>query len=614
MKLPAILLLIYTLSGIYAVADPTDKLFVALIGVAANTNKSSGGHSALRIGDQVYHYQVARDKMLFLRRDPWAFFEQHYRKLDNRSLTMLHLGLRDKHTKRIHSRFNRLFVIQEKHIARWEALKIEKLWFDDLNSNQAAVPIPIVGYFDSSSRNNVYTRQLRLTSEKILGHRFINDGLGKVNTLLESSMLEASLCGQNNIKIDAYPAVSEIAAEQRLEQLALREALIILKEGRAVSPAMLVAPDDSVLSEQDRRQLQGLAYALGNSVPRLLISPRPDRGDALLLALARYGSIRQSLQQNRLLLLNIFPAKEKAIPLLDARETRRHYKLLTALSDQAGEIWNKERRHFMATKAPLTEYAYQRMENTAARYIEPRNAIRDGRALYTCSSAFLRPERAGTTSPFKFKTIPTEKVAEARRHSQRSYGNYLADLRQSYAYSLFHHNCTTELTRAIQSAFANKEEIRDSLGAVIDPEKRLAFIPSEFTRKAQRHWKTTKTRFLPSHRQAQSAKLTSQNQSPWVALRESNRWTSTIYPGSIHDDAFLFFSDGNKILRPLQGSANLAFGLANAGIGITTAPMESGRLRVEKGLRGMFYSLPEIFGVSIRKGRYDILPKESSNP
>ncbi|NOX99893.1 MAG: hypothetical protein GXP30_09215 [Verrucomicrobia bacterium] len=614
MKLPAALALIITLIGIPAFADPGDKFFVELIGVAANTSKSSGGHSAIRIGGQVYQYQVARDKMLFLQRDPWTFFEHRYRKLDNRSLTLVRLDLSDEDAQRMHSRFIRLFVIQKKHVARWEALKIEKLWFDQLGSQRPAVPIPIVGCFDASRLNDAITQHLRTSAEKILGHDFIENGLKKVNATLQVNALTASRCGQNKIKIDAYPEVSEITAEQRLEQLSLREALIILKQGRAVSSALLIAPDDAPLSKHDRSQLKNLAQQIENSVSRLLNSSRPDRGEALLLATARYGALRQSLKQNRLLLLNVFPSKDKAITLFSAKETQRHRKLLTALSEQAGEIWNEERQRFMNAGQELTEYTYQRMENAAARYIEPRDAIRDGRALLSCSTVFLRPERDGDTTPLKLENFPPDKLVQAQQQSFHSYENFLANFRQSYGYSLFKHNCTTELADAIQSTFRNEQEIRASLGAVIDPQQGLTFIPARFTRKVQGRWKVKKTRTLPSYRLQRSAALITQSANPWIALRESNRLTSTVYPGSIHDDAFLFFSDGIPAWRPVQGASNLLFGLANVGTGLITSPLESGRLRMKRGINGMFYSLPEMFGISIRKGRYDILPRDPLDP
>ena len=92
-----------------------------------------------------------------------------------------------------------------------------------------------------------------------------------------------------------------------------------------------------------------------------------------------------------------------------------------------------------------------------------------------------------------------------------------------------------------------------------------------------------------------------------VALRESNTLSSRAYEGSVRDHPFLFFADGTPWLRPLQGTANLGYGLGHALVGLATAPFDRGR-RVRGGLAGAFYSLPELVGLNIRKGRYDLLP------
>ncbi len=92
-------------------------------------------------------------------------------------------------------------------------------------------------------------------------------------------------------------------------------------------------------------------------------------------------------------------------------------------------------------------------------------------------------------------------------------------------------------------------------------------------------------------------------------LREGNRLTSEAYPGSIEDHAFLFFSDGRIVLRPFQGVANIAYGLGHSGVGLVTLPFDKGRLAAS-GAKGMFWSIPELVGISIRKGQYDLLPED----
>ena len=74
-------------------AAPTPE--ISFIYLAANTGGSAGGHSALRIGDRVFHYQAGSDMLLLVHRDPWSYFHKRYSLLDNRRMTLVRLDLDD---------------------------------------------------------------------------------------------------------------------------------------------------------------------------------------------------------------------------------------------------------------------------------------------------------------------------------------------------------------------------------------------------------------------------------------------------------------------------------------------------------------------------------------
>ncbi|MCF6313200.1 MAG: hypothetical protein L3J39_12185 [Verrucomicrobiales bacterium] len=581
---------------------------ISIVSVTPNTGGSSGGHSALRIDDRVYHFQVNSFSLLLLRRDSWEFFERHYRQLDNRSITLLPLQLAAKDASRIKARFGRVLAVQQKLISRWHSLKIEQQWFEQLGESKLSISIPIIAYFDSQPSEN--TLDLRTLSCSVLGNSYLDLQLGDVTTNLT---LKASLFSRSQtspLTYAAFPKAYEIESERRLEQLTLREALIILKQGRGITASQIISPDDIPLSKSERKQLKQLSEIYRKSIPRLLQSIRPDRGEALLLAIARYDVLRRSLKQNRLLLLNVFPTDERASSLMTAKETQRHHKLLNALTQQGAKNWQQLRYFHLRNGYALTGYTYQKMEDTASRYTQARDAILKGQPLQTCSPDLLLPLRKGEITTLKIPSLSVNDLNQARQQAAKSYQNYLDHLNSLYGYSLLHHNCTTELSHTIQSAFPDAGEITRALGATISSHQGLTLIPAVFTNKAQTLWNTSAAVILPSHRLEQSSFSPSLRMPLWKKIRESNRWTSTAYPGSINDSAFLFFSDGVPILRPLQGGANLFYGLSHVGVGLVTAVTENGRRRVKYGLEGMFYSFPEIIGISIRKGRYDILPQD----
>ncbi|MFK5922502.1 MAG: hypothetical protein QM496_10010 [Verrucomicrobiota bacterium] len=597
-------------SETWAAVDPPPT--ISLVSVTPNTGGSSGGHSALRIDDRIYHFQANSFSFLLLRRDSWEFFERNYRQLDNRSITLLPLQLAAKDARRIKARFGRVLAVQQKLISRWHSLRIEQQWFEHLGESELSVSIPIIAYFDSQASEN--TLDLRTLSYSALGAAYLDRQLGDITTDLISKASVSSRCQTRPLTLDTFPKAYEIESERRLEQLTLREAFIILKQGRGISASQIICPDDTPLSQSERKQLKQLSDFYRQSIPRLLQSIRPDRGEALLLAIARYDVLKHSLRQNRLLLLNVFPTDERAISLMTAKETRRHHELLSALTQQGLNSWQQLRHFHLATGHMLTEYTYQKMEGTASRYAQARDAIDKGRPLQTCSPDLLLPLRKGKITPLRIPSLPANTLNQARQQAVKCYQNYLAYMNTLYGYSLLRHNCTTELSRTIQSAFPDANDVTRALGATIKHHQGLTLIPAVFSSKVQAQWNTSAPVILPSYRIEQSRSQTLQRTPLWEKLRESNRWTSTVYPGSIHDSAFLVFSDGVPILRPLQGSANLLYGLSHTGVGLATAVTGNGRRRVKYGLEGMFYSLPEIIGISIRKGRYDILPQDDVKP
>ena len=68
-------------------------------------------------------------------------------------------------------------------------------------------------------------------------------------------------------------------------------------------------------------------------------------------------------------------------------------------------------------------------------------------------------------------------------------------------------------------------------------------------------------------------------------------------------------TDDVVLLRPLHGVLNLCYSLTAALGGLLTAPFDGGD-RVQAGLHGAFYSLPELVFGNIRKGSFATVDAE----
>jgi hypothetical protein len=551
-------------------AGGTGEPSAHVVHVTANTGLAAGGHLALRIDDHAYHWEVHEHGFLVLAREEWRTFALRYGTLENRSMRLVRLELAPEQRTRLEGALLRLWRIQQRDLAHLEALSLEQRWHRHLEGS-APPRLAGAGFFDAGLPASPSAAALR--------ERVIRE-------------LGSDTLSRERVRADAR--ITTAAGEELRDALLLREALIALLEARGLAPGALVDPaaelgESGELSTSERKRLAGLAEALERSVVQLVRSPRPDRGRPLLLALARHRAVMESLDRGRFLLLDAIPDQRV---ILDPETIALHRHLVAELAVRAARGWRREREAFGS--APLHEAAYNRLEEAATGLGEMTAALERGQPLRARPLGRLIPNRPGAVEAMRQAKPLQGRTADAAAREER----FRAGLAERYGYDLIRRNCATE----IEALLAETAGIDGG---------RLAFIPAGLARDVAASNLSRGTIELPSHRRRRVAELADQEGRLRVALRESNTWTSTVYQGSITDDAFLFFADGTPWTRPLLGTANLVYGLGQATVGLATAPFDRGR-RAWGGFRGAFYSIPEMVGFSIRKGRYDLLPEAFS--
>ena len=75
--------------------------FVDYLYVDSNEGGSSGGHTALRLGDVVYHYQYERPGVLHLEGEPADEFDARDRLLENRTIRLSRVPVDDDTNGRV---------------------------------------------------------------------------------------------------------------------------------------------------------------------------------------------------------------------------------------------------------------------------------------------------------------------------------------------------------------------------------------------------------------------------------------------------------------------------------------------------------------------------------
>jgi len=545
---------------------------VELVHVTANTGFAAGGHIALHVGDYAYHFEVWADGWLRLGREEWELFRLRYGTLENRGMHATELELGEAGRGRLHRELLTLWSRQSADLARLDAFETARQWSEHRAGSEAPV-LPGAGFFAEGRVGDPHAAALRNAVARQLAAGHVASERARV----EAALVKWGTGDDPDALRDA---------------LLLRAALLALAEERGLEVGALVDPEagfeeSQPLSPAEREQLSGLARGLEETVARLAVSRRSDRGRPLLLAMARYQAVRRSLDEGIWLLLDAVSGDE---PAFEPGESERHRALLERLAERAALGWRAERS--LAFEGSLDEPAYNGLEEAATGVYEMRAALTAGRPIRARALGKLVPARWGHVVPLRpFSGVPEVDVESARLREER----FRAVLAERYHYDLMLRNCSTGLAGLIR------------LGAPGVEPGAAAFSPVLLSNHVGASRIAGVRTNLPSYRRGRVEEFVQKEGRLRVALRESNTLTSTAYEGSLRDDHFLFFADGSPWLRPAQGTANLVYGLGHAAAGLATAPFDRGQ-RLRGGLQGAFYSLPELVGVSIRKGRYDLVP------
>ena len=579
--------------------------------IDANVGGSSGGHSALRINNTIYHFQYFPDGLFKLVRERWPYFRYIYNDLENRTLYVAHIHIENRDLQRLQEYLDRYYLIQEAHMARLGELSADTKLLNDLSRGRFQMSVNGAGLFSFDTPPNEIGTQLRSAVIDTYGENYLKCAMETLDRELSKIPLVVSSVEPININNDVYPppvkSISKKYAENRLKRTALwvlDRALPVRKIELTDMDHFIRPGDRKGLTKNERNKLSDYAETLKASVIHLPTSSRPDWGYPLLLANARYQAVMWSLKQNRLYLLDPFPESAKSV----SPQTLEENPTVTArLADRAWrKYWDIRRSAFAGQsldEPALNERAYNRLEEGAGRFAELEKGRLTGNTIRVAYGRLI-PSRPGMT-PLPAPSLPQQPINQSLGEAHLNQNIYNDQLKRCYPYNLINYNCATELIRNINAPFRSQRRVTGALGGEIVPGKDFGFIPFRLFDLVKDRFRVTKVDVLPGYRK-RLLRRTAQNEPENTGLyfRECNTLTSTLYHGAAGDTPFLFFTDDVVWIRPVYGAINGAYGLVTAALGIFTLPLDGGDLSLA-GLKGTLYSLPELFFFNIRKGSFN---------
>jgi|ETNmetMinimDraft_30_1059905.scaffolds.fasta_scaffold06885_3 hypothetical protein len=572
-----------------SVASPPEEAgaaYVDYVYVDSNEGQASGGHVAIAFGGQTFHFQHREGGLILPTRHATGAFEHAYRIHGNRNLRVHRIEVEDETYTMLRDGFNARYFESEVALSELRRLAEERKRFTAPNARKRRIPVPGAGFFypDGDAPPHV-------------------DGASPIARL--RSQLEPRL---------PFPRGATPRGESdRLADLLSREAL---ERGAVLRPTAVFAAGggEALRGAASRASLRTLLEQLEAQVGALLESSRPDAGEALFLAMARYAAVSRSLAEGRLLVLDSYPADAETIsvPQVEARGGQLD-ELLEATRNEFAKA-----RAVLDAGAALDEIDFSRLEDSANRLreIERANRVRGG--LRVVRERMI-PQRTAYRSAAGVSFSDTDNPADALARNRARADSIRKTLREESAYNLVTRNCVSEVFRTLEELLAGKgtdaaaSRAIARLGGHVAGGESFNFIPFVSADAVAESYRISETIELPSHRNRTLAEIYAhEGEDLSVYLRESNTLTSTVYRRNAEDSIFLFFTDDAVALRPIYGALNFLTGIGATILGVPLIPFDGGRL-FSAGARGAFWSLPELAFVNVRKGSFFFVPRTQGN-
>lgn len=567
--------------------DPSEDSSLDFLYINANAGEAAGGHTALRLGDAVFHYQFFPDETFLLVRDSWDSFRFLYNDLHNRSISIATLPLEDSTLAKIRHHFTELLVEQQQFFDELDRLQKKKQSFERFLKGDFVFVVNGLGFF-IPSQTTAGNSQLRRQIVADLGDEFLAESVAGAERSVQD--IASRINGG-----------ADVAYKQLLEVLSLREALRVLAGDLMLGEDALIPAMEweESLSAKEVDALQRFANYLYGSIVGLLQSSRPDRGEALLLQTARYLAVSQSLTALRLVTLDPF---FETVGTVELKDTDLEAGKLEHLQNDLQRQANRRRELFFQIEEH-PEISCSLLETSRARAWEL-SRVSDS---YRRARILVRPVLPAKPAVITLEDLrpDTNRLQGMLKQTDTTIATLSNRRDTEYGYNLFLRNCATELIRSLNTTFSDPKRGEVALGGWMEADSGLVFIPFLFYNEAVSVFAVSKEQFLPARRLRNLEKLYAEDNDLLVWLRESNTLSSTLYEPRTKDTPFLFFTDDSFLLRPVLGLFNVGYATLHGVASVLTLPFDGGEGLNQAG-RGIFYSLPELTFGNIRKGSYPL--------
>jgi hypothetical protein len=611
--------------------------------VEASEGNSSGGHSAIQFGDEIYHYQHHDSGLIRLLKQDKHEFHFLYRFLQNRRIHLSHVEVSEDTFDILRKHFKLQFLAQDQQFKQLNDLHKDRVLLrrllykrssDDsyLDANFSAV-LRLNGaglfYADQELDNQTRDWHIRKISSvqsrsaniiemlrKKIGQKYGPDYLSfrrqQITSRIKALTPSRLPVVKPILSKDNFPTVINSFADSYADYLTGLVAIKVLMEEQPLHTDAFFITHESV-TQEEKKVLARLSDQLTLSLLKSVNSGRPDWGYAVLINMARVVAADLSIQLGQWVFIDDFAMDSEWVSADQFVQYAEQMQI--QINDARANLL--QTRKALLNSGGLTETNYSNFEMSANRYFElfkggQKKAVR-----------FIGEKALPTKSIRLPDWVAPELTLQQLKSALNDLDNYesrlLQELEEHYRYDLITRNCVTELFRTIDQALLQQSK------ADLDPSEQLELLRQESTKRlggnisvsynfipflsfqsVQEHYKVTTSAVLNSYRGKELEKLYARNNGLMSVLRESNTFTSSLYTYNPDDAFFVFFTDDALIFRPLFGLFNTTAGIGQSAFGFLSWPFDAGK-NLKSGATGVLMSLPELMFFNMRKGSYKYL-------
>lgn len=602
-------------SGSAAAGPPR---FLDYLYINASEGSASGGHVALRFGDQVFHFEHRPPGLLVLARAQFEHFRHLYGDLENRTIQMSRIQVSEETYDLLLAQFSRRHLAQRQRLEVLAAMHEDRKLLEALRE-QRVVAVDGLGLFvdvantaaDRAERAHALDA-LRARVVARFGPEFIADRIAELTARLAALEPEGP---SSTVATDEEIGPPSYAFSARFNDTSQAlAALDVLDGARHLRPdAIRSGSAELPLKPAEAARVTRLADALEDSLVRLMDTTRPDWGLSMLVGMARLIALRETVETAHWRFLDSFPVDTAVLPPIHTSGRRIHLTTIRENNRLQLERARKSLLDAMDIAAEFPEIEYARLESMANRWLEVSQALDEGQPLRVHAGVLL-PARPGRPAATRLPSYPAVSLTRAVQAAAREEARLAAALERDYPYNVVTRNCVSEIFRELDAALARavhtengaviREESIRRLGGHVAMVGSLNFVPQISALVVEGTYAVADRLDFASYRRRRLAEMQRGENPVWVFLRESNVVTSTFYRMQPRDSIFLFFTDDLVAPRPLFGAMNLITGLAAGAVGLTMLPVDGGET-LWAGIRGAVFSLPELVFQNIRKGSFE---------